>query len=117
MAEHFLYGTEISYECDQGFSLLGEKTIRCISDPQGHGSWSRAPPQCLKPLPVTHCSNPEVKHGYKLNKTRSSYSHNDIVYVACNPGFIMNGSNLIRCHSNNKWVPGVPTCIKMGKLS
>ncbi|XP_045041906.2 complement receptor type 2 isoform X2 [Desmodus rotundus] len=113
MAEHFLYGTEISYECDQGFSLLGEKTIRCISDPQGHGSWSRAPPQCLKPLPVTHCSNPEVKHGYKLNKTRSSYSHNDIVYVACNPGFIMNGSNLIRCHSNNKWVPGIPTCIKM----
>uniref|UniRef100_G1P1I2 Complement C3d receptor 2 n=1 Tax=Myotis lucifugus TaxID=59463 RepID=G1P1I2_MYOLU len=112
MAEDFLHGIEISYECDQGFSLLGERNIRCISDSEGHGSWSAPPPRCLKPPPVAHCPHPEVKHGYTLNKTRSSYSHNDVVYVACNPGFIMNGSDLVRCHANNKWVPGVPTCIK-----
>ncbi|XP_049490197.1 complement receptor type 2 isoform X2 [Panthera uncia] len=116
MAERFLYGNEVSYECDQGFSLVGEKNIRCIIDSKGHGSWSGPTPQCFKSPPVTHCPNPEVKHGYKLNKTRSSYAHDDIVYVACNPGFIMNGSNLIRCHTNNQWVPGVPTCIKMAFL-
>ncbi|KAM5201999.1 complement receptor type 2 isoform 8-T9 [Hipposideros larvatus] len=116
MAEHFLYGTEVSYECDQGFSLLGQKTIRCINDSKGHGSWSGLPPQCLKPPPVTRCPNPEVKHGHKLNKTHSSYSHNDTVYVACNPGFIMNGSHSIRCHTNNEWVPGIPTCIKIAFL-
>ncbi|KAM5202001.1 complement receptor type 2-like isoform 2-T2 [Hipposideros larvatus] len=113
MGEHFLYGTEVSYECDQGFSLLGQKNIRCINDSKGHGSWSGLPPQCLKPPPVTRCPNPEVKHGHKLNKTHSSYSHNDTVYVACNPGFIMNGSHSIRCHTNNEWVPGIPTCIKI----
>ncbi|XP_016076071.1 PREDICTED: complement receptor type 1 [Miniopterus natalensis] len=112
MAEHFLYGTEVSYECDQGFSLRGEESIRCISDSKGRGSWSGLPPQCLKLPPVTHCPNPEIKHGYKLNKTQSSYPHNAIIDIACNPGFIMNGSNLIKCHTNNKWVPGVPTCIK-----
>ncbi|XP_054568191.1 complement receptor type 2-like isoform X2 [Eptesicus fuscus] len=117
MAEQFLYGMEISYECDHGFSLLGERNIRCISDSEGHGSWSGPPPRCLKPPPVAHCPNPEVKHGYTLNKTRSSYSHNDIVYVACNPGFIMNGSDLVRCHTNNKWVPGIPTCIRKGSLA
>ncbi|KAK1329363.1 hypothetical protein QTO34_011547 [Cnephaeus nilssonii] len=114
MAEQFLYGMEISYECDHGFSLLGKRNIRCISDSEGHGSWSGPPPQCLKPPPVANCPNPGIKHGYTLNKTHSSYSHNDIVYVACNPGFIMNGSDLIRCHTNNKWVPGVPTCIRKG---
>ncbi|XP_072804559.1 complement receptor type 2-like [Vicugna pacos] len=112
MVEHFLYGNEVSYECDQGFYLLGEKSIRCIKDSKGRGSWSGPPPRCLKSPPVTHCPNPEVTHGYKLNKTQSSYSHNDIVYVACNPGFIMNGSNLIKCNTNNKWEPAVPTCIK-----
>ncbi|XP_070354059.1 complement receptor type 2-like isoform X6 [Equus asinus] len=112
MAQQFLYGNEVSYACDQGFYLLGQKSIRCISDSKGHGSWSGPPPQCLKSSPVTHCPNPEVRHGYKLNNTQSSYSHNDTVYVACNPGFIMNGSHLIRCHTNNKWVPGIPTCIK-----
>ncbi|XP_066888836.1 complement receptor type 2 isoform X1 [Kogia breviceps] len=116
MGEHFLYGKEVSYECDQGFYLLGEKSIRCISDSKGRGSWHGPPPQCIKSPPVTHCPNPEVTHGYKLNKTRSSYSHNDIVHVACDPGFIMNGSHLIRCHTDNKWVPAVPTCIKKAFL-
>uniref|UniRef100_A0A2I3HBK1 Complement receptor type 2 n=1 Tax=Nomascus leucogenys TaxID=61853 RepID=A0A2I3HBK1_NOMLE len=112
MAENFLYGNEVSYECDQGFYLLGEKKLQCRSDSKGHGSWSGPSPQCLRSPPVTRCPNPEVKHGYKLNKTHSAYSHNDIVYVDCNPGFIMNGSRVIRCHTDNTWVPGVPTCIK-----
>ncbi|KAK2086448.1 Complement receptor type 2 [Saguinus oedipus] len=108
LAENFLYRSEVSYECDPGFSLLGEKKLQCRSD----GSWSGSPPQCLQSAPVTHCPNPEVKHGYKLNKTHSAYSHNDVVHVACISGFIMNGSRVIRCHTDNTWVPGVPTCIK-----
>ncbi|XP_077013772.1 complement receptor type 2 isoform X2 [Tamandua tetradactyla] len=116
MAKHFLYGKEVSYECDRGFYLQGEKNLQCISDAEGRGSWSGSPPKCLQRPPVTHCPNPEVKHGYKLNVTRSPYSHNDIIYIACNPGFIMNGSHLIRCHTNNTWVPGVPTCIKRASL-
>lgn len=116
MAENFLYGNEVSYECDQGFYLLGEKKLQCRSDSKGHGSWSGPSPQCLQSPPVTSCPNPEVKHGYKLNKTLSAYSHDDIVYVDCHPGFIMNGSRVIRCHTDNTWVPGVPTCIKKGKI-
>ncbi|XP_039702942.1 complement receptor type 2-like isoform X2 [Pteropus medius] len=115
MAEHFLYGIEVSYECDQGFSLLGQKNIRCISNSKGHGSWSGPPPQCLKSPPLTHCPNPDVKHGQILNKA-PSYSHNDTVNIACDPGFLMNGSHLIKCHTNNKWVPGIPTCIKKAFL-
>lgn len=113
-AKHFLYGNEVSYECDPGFNLQGEKSLQCRNGPKGHGSWSGPPPKCSKSSP-NHCPDPEVKHGYKLNKTHSAYSHNDTVHVACNPGFIMNGSHLIRCHTNNTWVPGVPTCIRKGK--
>ncbi|KAL2770898.1 complement receptor type 2 isoform 2 precursor [Daubentonia madagascariensis] len=116
MAGHFLYGNEVSYECDQGFYLLGEKNLQCRNDYKGHGSWSGPPPQCLESPAVTHCPNPEVKHGYKLNETHSAYSHDDIVYVACNHGFIMNGSHLIKCHTDNTWVPGIPTCIRMAFL-
>eukprot|EP00073_Rattus_norvegicus_P029919 XP_006250538.1 PREDICTED: complement receptor type 2 isoform X3 [Rattus norvegicus] len=112
MAEHFLYGNEVSYECDKGFYLLGEKSLQC----KGHGSWSGPPPQCLQSSPLTHCPDPEVKYGYKLNKTHSAYSHNDIIHVVCNQGFIMNGSHLIRCHTNNTWLPGVPTCIRTASL-
>ncbi|XP_006834264.1 PREDICTED: complement receptor type 1 [Chrysochloris asiatica] len=116
IGKHFQYGNEVSYECDQGFDLLGEKTIRCLNDTKGEGVWSGPSPSCSRSLPVTHCPSPEVKHGHKLNKTRSSYSHNDIVYVACNDGFVMNGSHSIRCHTDNTWVPGVPTCIKKAFL-
>ncbi|XP_065794376.1 complement receptor type 2 isoform X1 [Muntiacus reevesi] len=112
LAKDFQYGNEVFYECDQGFDLLGEKSIRCISDSKGHVFWSGPAPQCVKSSPVTHCPDPEVMHGKKLNKTQSPYSHNDILHIVCNPGFIMNGSHLIRCHTDNKWVPGVPTCIR-----
>ncbi|XP_059136206.1 complement receptor type 2-like [Peromyscus eremicus] len=115
-AKHFLYGNEVFYECDPGFDLQGEKSLQCRNDPKGHGSWSGPPPKCSKSSPPNHCPDPEVKHGYKLNKTHSAYSHNDTVHVACNPGFIMNGSHLIRCHTNNTWVPGVPTCIRKAFL-
>ncbi|KAM6217374.1 LOW QUALITY PROTEIN: complement receptor type 2 [Rhynchocyon petersi] len=113
---HFLYGNEISYECDQGFDLVGKKTIQCLSDAAGQGVWSGPAPKCSQSLPVTHCSSPEIRHGYVLNMTRSSYSHNDLVYIACNSGFVMNGSEFIRCHTNNTWIPGVPTCIKKALL-
>ncbi|NP_001355694.1 complement receptor type 2 isoform X1 [Mus musculus] len=116
MAKHFLYGNEVSYECDEGFYLLGEKSLQCVNDSKGHGSWSGPPPQCLQSSPLTHCPDPEVKHGYKLNKTHSAFSHNDIVHFVCNQGFIMNGSHLIRCHTNNTWLPGVPTCIRKASL-
>ncbi|KAL1772828.1 hypothetical protein HispidOSU_004774 [Sigmodon hispidus] len=116
MAENFLYGDEVFYECDQGFNLQGEKSLQCRKDPKGDVSWSGLPPKCIRSSPPTYCPDPEVKHGYKLNKTHSAYSHNDIVHVACNHGFIMNGSHLIRCHTNNTWVPSVPTCIRKAFL-
>ncbi|XP_047376747.1 complement receptor type 2-like [Sciurus carolinensis] len=116
-AEHFPYGNEVSYECDQGFYLLGKKTLQCGNDSKGLGSWSEPLPRCLPSPPVTQCLNPEVKHGYMLNQTRSAYSHHDILHVACNPGFIMRGSHLIRCHTDNTWVPSIPTCIKKAFLA
>ncbi|XP_012934046.2 complement receptor type 2 [Heterocephalus glaber] len=115
-AKHFLYGNEVSYECDRGFYLSGEKSLQCRMNSEGQGSWSGPPPLCLRSPPGTHCLNPDVKHGYPLNKTRSSYSHNDTVHVACNPGFIMNGSHLIKCHTDNTWVPEIPTCIRKASV-
>ncbi|XP_075398504.1 complement receptor type 1-like [Tenrec ecaudatus] len=114
--KHVPYGESVAYECGRGFDLLGKKTLQCLSDAKGRGVWSGPPPQCSPLLPVTRCPSPEVKHGYKLNQTRSFYAHNDIVHIACNSGFIMNGSHSIRCHTDNTWVPGVPICIRKAFL-
>ncbi|KAM6165195.1 complement receptor type 2 [Erethizon dorsatum] len=111
MEKQFLYGNEVAYKCDPGFYLSGEKILKCSSNSEGQGSWRSPPPQCLQSPPETHCPNPDIKHGYPLNKTHAAYSHNDTVYVACNPGFVMKGSRLIRCHTDNTWVPSIPTCV------
>ncbi|KAM4860787.1 LOW QUALITY PROTEIN: complement receptor type 2 [Thomomys bottae] len=114
--EQFLLGTKVTYKCDPGFYLQENKSLQCSQDSKGQGFWSGPLPRCLYSPPLTHCPNPEVKHGYKINETRTTYSHNDVVHVTCNPGFLMNGSHSIRCHTDNTWVPGIPTCIRMAFL-
>nr|XP_017203310.1 complement receptor type 2 [Oryctolagus cuniculus] len=116
MTQQFRYASEVSYQCDQGFYLLGKKTLQCRSDSKGRGSWSGPPPQCLHSPPATQCPDPDVRNGHKLNKTASEYSHGDTVNIACNPGFLLIGSPLIRCHTDNTWIPGVPACIKKALL-
>ncbi|KAG8504406.1 Complement receptor type 2 [Galemys pyrenaicus] len=110
-----LFGHEVSYKCDQGFSLVGAPAIRCERSAAGRGSWSGPPPRCQPP---THCPALEARPGRRLSGAGPPYSHNDRVLVTCAPGFIMNGSGEIRCHSAGAgpptWVPGVPTCIRKG---
>ncbi|XP_054546659.1 complement receptor type 1-like [Talpa occidentalis] len=117
----FLYGHEVSYKCDQGFSLVGVQAIRCTRDAMGRGSWSAPPPRCEllpPPTPPTHCPAPEVRHGRVLSGAEPPHALDAEVLVACDPGFVMNGSREIRCRSDGAgtpvWVPGVPTCIRKG---
>ncbi|XP_077013762.1 apolipoprotein R-like [Tamandua tetradactyla] len=94
-----LFSTEFVYECDTGYTMVGEAKISCDDS-----IWSPPPPQC-KAL----CLRPEIAHG-KLSVDKIHYVEPETITVQCFPGYAMVGSPTIACSENRSWYPSVPTC-------
>ncbi|XP_023586062.1 complement decay-accelerating factor isoform X1 [Trichechus manatus latirostris] len=49
---NYVYGQSVTYECTEGFTLMGESSVQCIvKDDQG--AWSGLPPNCKESPPAT----------------------------------------------------------------
>lgn len=44
--DNYVYGTAVTYRCNAGFSLIGNKTIVCTYDQRENGMWSGSAPEC-----------------------------------------------------------------------
>ncbi|NWI49899.1 C4BPA protein, partial [Calyptomena viridis] len=113
-AANYVYQVSVKYSCDRvpmgsdPFSLIGSDTIFCTSDEHSNGVWSGPPPQCR----VVKCENPTVKNGKKISGFGPSYSYKDSVQFKCDPGYSMEGPEVITCGENSAWSPK-PTCKKL----
>lgn len=94
------------------YNLIGENTIRCISNDQETGIWSGPAPLCKLSLPAVQCSHVHVANGYKISGKEAPYFYNDSVIFKCDDGFILKGSSQVRCKANNTWDPEIPVCEK-----
>ncbi|XP_006888067.1 PREDICTED: complement receptor type 1-like [Elephantulus edwardii] len=114
------YGTTVTYTCHPGpergvtFNLIGESTIRCISDDQERGTWSGIAPLCVLSTPDVRCLHVHIDNGIKISGKEAPYSYNDSVTFKCHNGFTLKGSSQIRCKANNTWDPEIPVCGKEG---
>ncbi|XP_032499944.1 C4b-binding protein alpha chain isoform X2 [Phocoena sinus] len=90
---------EATYECDEGYNLVGKKKLSCTSS-----GWSPAAPQC-KAL----CPKPEIEHG-RLSVDKDRYVEPETVTVQCDSHYGLVGSQSITCSENRTWYPEVPKC-------
>ncbi|XP_048337938.1 complement decay-accelerating factor-like [Sphaerodactylus townsendi] len=44
--EDFPYNSTVTYKCQNGFSLVGEASIRCTTEDKAKGVWRGPPPKC-----------------------------------------------------------------------
>ncbi|XP_077695658.1 C4b-binding protein alpha chain-like isoform X3 [Eretmochelys imbricata] len=102
-----LFGSNITFSCDEGFRLVGHNTSLCVIDGT-RVTWNHELPFCE----VVKCSNAEVENGRKLSGFGPSYSYQDAITFECEAGYFMVGSHVIVCQANNLWSPPVPTCEK-----
>ncbi|XP_032771088.1 C4b-binding protein alpha chain isoform X2 [Rattus rattus] len=93
------FSTKVTYECDEGYRLVGEATITC-----SYLQWTPAAPQC-KAL----CRKPEIGNGV-LSTNKDQYVETESVTIQCDSGFVMLGSQSITCLENGTWYPKVPRC-------
>uniref|UniRef100_A0A8U7NM09 Uncharacterized protein n=1 Tax=Corvus moneduloides TaxID=1196302 RepID=A0A8U7NM09_CORMO len=96
-------GSVVLYTCTEGYSLVGNASIRCTAA----GTWSRPQPRCQ----AIGCTRPEIENG-KVAGLETTYSLEDIVVFECNFGYALKGSQESQCKFGGKWDPPVPTCEK-----
>lgn len=97
--DSYLYGEEVTYNCDEGFGIDGPASIRCLGE-----KWSH-PPECIN----TDCFDlPTFNDAVVIGPKKPSYKSGEQVTFKCLQYFQLEGPNTIRC-IKSRWI-GKPAC-------
>lgn len=102
------YGTIIRFECEPGYERNGLPVLICMSN----GTWSSDVPTCIRKRCHTF---PTVKNGFIVDTTRQ-YFYGDEARVQCYKGFKLNGTNIIKCDTDQSF-RNPPTCDDINECS
>ena len=98
------YRCELTYHCQPGFSMIGERTILCQSD----GTWSQSQlPTCIP----AQCRIPESPLNGKAVYTTVSYK--SVVSFQCSYGFMLAGNGTRTCQADQQWSGRQPHCVEI----
>uniref|UniRef100_H2Z7B2 Sushi domain-containing protein n=1 Tax=Ciona savignyi TaxID=51511 RepID=H2Z7B2_CIOSA len=100
----WVVGDIVTYSCDGGYALLGQRRARCMDT----GQWSSQPPTCR----VVTCEEPlSPAHGsFSPLSVSGPRGYNDAVTYHCYDGFILEGASSAVCQQNGEWSNPPPTC-------
>ncbi|XP_006159361.1 complement decay-accelerating factor isoform X4 [Tupaia chinensis] len=103
-----LFGSSITFSCNEGYKLLGPSTSFCVILDTNVG-WSESMPVCT----VIYCPQPsKIENGFILNEVET-YSYSQTVTYRCNKGFTMVGEHTLYCTAKNdegQWSGPPPMC-------
>nr|XP_056700818.1 complement component receptor 1-like protein [Euleptes europaea] len=106
--EDYAYSSVVTYRCAKPFSLIGSKTLVCVSDRDLNGKWSKPAPECKE----VNCRTPEVSNGVMQTSYQPSYTYQDKIAFGCVQGYRLKGNTgLITCGADSTWQPRLPECI------
>ncbi|XP_078543180.1 E-selectin-like isoform X2 [Lissotriton helveticus] len=108
----FSYMTSCQVSCEEGYALDGTDTARCASS----GHWTAALSECqavacdalVNPANgVMSCSHP-----------LGDFKYNSTCNIACEEGFVMEGSDKLVCEASGEWDTDHPQCkaVKCGEM-
>ncbi|XP_065890349.1 scavenger receptor cysteine-rich type 1 protein M160-like isoform X4 [Dysidea avara] len=101
-----LAGQQISFTCDNQYTLIGTPNITCLSN----GLWSTAMPTCTANCPVL--DSPTNGSCYPGD---CSGSVGETVQFKCQAGYKLDGLRSITCLQNSTWNGSVPQCKRICK--
>ncbi|XP_017849130.1 uncharacterized protein LOC108604254 isoform X1 [Drosophila busckii] len=102
--ECYTFGCKITYNCGNGYELVGKYERYCQSD----GSWTpKELPTCVLVTSVV-CPTPENPKNGKATYTTLAY--NSVVSYECRYGYTLVGESSSRCGASAKWSGTVPSC-------
>ncbi|XP_078673300.1 complement component receptor 1-like protein isoform X1 [Branchiostoma floridae x Branchiostoma belcheri] len=97
----FLEGSEVTYHCSGGYTLIGPTIRRCTG-----GAWTDQDPHCWKV-----CDPPEtITHGDYADH-RQTYREGEEVQYYCSPNYRLDGDSIRECLPTGSWSGMLPRCV------
>ncbi|XP_032278378.1 complement decay-accelerating factor isoform X3 [Phoca vitulina] len=103
-----LYGSSISFSCNEGYRLVGETSSYCSLVDEGVG-WSDPFPECQE---IFCPEPPEISNGFILDP-RDTYVYQQTIKYRCYESFTLIGENSIYCTvrgDQGEWSGLPPEC-------
>uniref|UniRef100_A0A3Q2DJ30 Sushi domain-containing protein n=1 Tax=Cyprinodon variegatus TaxID=28743 RepID=A0A3Q2DJ30_CYPVA len=94
IGQDYSVGMTISFECLQGYTLIGEASLTCL-----HGvsrNWNHPIP---KSVTCGHPGSPIYGR-----TTGDGFNYNDVVRFSCNKGYTLEGPSTAQCQANRQWI-------------
>uniref|UniRef100_H2Z7B4 Sushi domain-containing protein n=1 Tax=Ciona savignyi TaxID=51511 RepID=H2Z7B4_CIOSA len=99
----WVVGDIVTYSCDGGYALLGQRRARCMDT----GQWSSQPPTCR----VITCPVPTPPtRGSVAPSNQFRYRFGEVITYSCIPGYQVVGNAQASCMDNGEWSHPVPRC-------
>ncbi|XP_077784255.1 membrane cofactor protein-like, partial [Podarcis muralis] len=104
-------GDEITLGCNEGYRLIGEKTLRCVLVGDKL-EWHTGPPFCH----LIRCYPPEnIPFGSHSGRPFEEFHYGSSVTYTCRQGFSLIGSPISTCSASadgtrGEWSPSPPKC-------
>ncbi|XP_063877551.1 sushi, von Willebrand factor type A, EGF and pentraxin domain-containing protein 1-like isoform X4 [Scylla paramamosain] len=101
MLENNLYDTEVEYDCQPGYKLIGARRRRCTET----GEWDAPEPICYE----EYCSTlPVVPNSHIVYSGSGVNSRAEYV---CNEGYTLEGGDFeLLCQPDKTWLGALPSC-------
>ncbi|XP_052807798.1 sushi, von Willebrand factor type A, EGF and pentraxin domain-containing protein 1-like [Mya arenaria] len=99
--------SEISFQCDTGYDLIGNDTSVCTADK----TWQPPLPICK----IKDCGQPPALENGSVNVTSTTFNHS-VIYL-CHPGYTTENATRISCTSEGVWDKSQPTCTDVDECS
>lgn len=106
------YNGQAKFTCEDGFNLVGSEVITCMAN----GNWSDNIPHCKSIYDCPSLENPAngvliyASDSGVIKYKLTDYPLGTFVEIKCNPGFNIEGENLISCTDHGAWDFEVEDC-------
>ncbi|CAI8050335.1 Sushi, von Willebrand factor type A, EGF and pentraxin domain-containing protein 1 [Geodia barretti] len=97
--------TVVSFSCEQGYTLNGERALACLST----SAWNASAPSCTKP---TIC--PKLTLSSHVKASSGNNSVHAVVMFSCEDGYTLDGDKQITCREDGTWSSNPPSCSSGG---
>jgi hypothetical protein len=97
------YNSVVSYECQYGYTLVGESSRRCGADKK----WSGSLPQCRE----INCGHPGTLYNGWLEQGEVGFGLGARIIFRCQPEMMLVGNSSTVCQIDGKWRNPLPLCL------